>query len=91
MSNLYVGVSKLMPLVMGNALTTFKSNAQEVIMIGAIIIIGAILLPMLGKGKKIKALGYIAFAAFVLAVLGDVSVVSVWVKKTFTFFTGVQW
>jgi F0F1-type ATP synthase assembly protein I len=91
MNNLYLGVMKVVPLVMGNALTTFKQNSQEVITIVAGVIVGATLVGLLAKAKKIKALGYIVFAALVLAVIADVNAVTGYLKSVVNFFFGTRW
>lgn len=91
MNNMYLVVSKMMPLVSGNVLSTFKTNVEEWIMVIAVIIVAAVTLPHLAKGKKIKALGYLVFSAVVIAIIGDFSFLIDGVKAVYTYFSGKQW
>ena len=81
----------IVPLLSGNTVSTLKTNIEELIMLGALIITGGVLLHLLSKRKKIQALGFFIFAGFIIAVLGDVSILGKWVKAIFTYFTGNAW
>ncbi len=91
MNNMYLVASKMVPLVAGNVLTTFKTNVEEWIMVIAVLIVAAVTLPHLAKGKKIKALGYLGFAAIVIAIIGDFNFLINGIKGIYTYFTGKPW
>ncbi|MBN2794476.1 MAG: hypothetical protein JXR88_03650 [Clostridia bacterium] len=90
-SLLYGMVGRIVPLMAADLVATFETRVHDLIMVLGTLMVAAVVLPHLGKNKKIKALGFLVFGAIILAIIGDVSFLVDGVKSIFTYFTGKAW
>lgn len=90
-NNLVNGALRVVPITVGNALTTTKNNILEVIGVIALLIVAGQILPKLSGGKKIAAIGGLVFGFFVIALISDPYKAIGWIKSGFSWFTGLKW